>query len=50
MDKPVSAIMTPRERLVTVKEGASRDEVQRCCTSTASRRCWWSTTPSSCAG
>lgn len=28
MDSPVSAIMTPRERLVTVKEGASRDEVQ----------------------
>src|SRR6056297_2654128 len=25
MDAPVSAIMTPRERLVTVKEGASRD-------------------------
>ncbi|MGB5830937.1 MAG: IMP dehydrogenase [Thiohalocapsa sp.] len=29
MDAPVSAIMTPRERLVTVKEGASRDEVLR---------------------
>jgi len=27
MGAPVSAIMTPRERLVTVKEGASRDEV-----------------------
>ncbi|MGD8208048.1 MAG: IMP dehydrogenase [Thiohalocapsa sp.] len=27
MDAPVSAIMTPRERLVTVKEGAGRDEV-----------------------
>ena len=27
MDAPVSAIMTPRERLVTVKEGASRDKV-----------------------
>jgi IMP dehydrogenase len=27
MDAPVSAIMTPRERLVTVKEGATRDEV-----------------------
>jgi IMP dehydrogenase len=27
MDAPVSRIMTPRERLVTVKEGASRDEV-----------------------
>ncbi|HUS25425.1 MAG TPA: IMP dehydrogenase [Candidatus Binatia bacterium] len=27
MDQPVSAIMTPQERLVTVKEGAGRDEV-----------------------
>ena len=26
---PVSAVMTPKQRLVTVKEGASRDEVQR---------------------
>ncbi|MCL4316181.1 MAG: IMP dehydrogenase [Gammaproteobacteria bacterium] len=25
-DKPVSSIMTPKERLVTVREGASRDE------------------------
>ncbi|MDQ5910273.1 MAG: dehydrogenase [Pseudomonadota bacterium] len=27
MDAPVSAIMTPKERLVTVREGASREEV-----------------------
>jgi len=27
MDAPVSAIMTPQERLVTVREGASRDEI-----------------------
>ena len=27
MDAPVSAIMTPKERLVTVQEGASREEV-----------------------
>ena len=27
MDAPVSAIMTPRDRLVTVKEGADREEV-----------------------
>jgi IMP dehydrogenase len=27
LDEPVSAIMTPRERLVTVREGASREEV-----------------------
>jgi len=29
LDQPVSAIMTPKERLVTVKEGAERDEVIR---------------------
>jgi IMP dehydrogenase len=29
LDKPVSAIMTPRDRLVTVTEGAPSDEVQR---------------------
>ena len=29
LEKPVSAIMTPRERLVTVREGAPSDEVQR---------------------
>jgi len=28
LDLPVSAIMTPKERLVTVKEGASADEVK----------------------
>jgi IMP dehydrogenase len=28
MDAPVSSVMTPREQLVTVKEGASKDEVQ----------------------
>ncbi len=27
LDQPISNIMTPRERLVTVKEGASREEV-----------------------
>jgi IMP dehydrogenase len=29
LDKPVSAIMTPRDKLVTVREGAEADEVQR---------------------
>jgi IMP dehydrogenase len=29
LDQPVSAIMTPKERLVTVPEGAGRDEVVR---------------------
>lgn len=28
-DSPVSSVMTPQNRLVTVKEGASRDEVMR---------------------
>jgi IMP dehydrogenase len=28
LDEPVTAVMTPKERLVTVKEGASKDEVQ----------------------
>jgi len=28
MDAPVSAIMTPKERLVTVREGASREDVR----------------------
>lgn len=27
LDKPVSDVMTPKDRLVTIKEGASRDEV-----------------------
>ncbi len=29
LDAPVSTVMTPKERLVTVKEGASKDEVKR---------------------
>lgn len=29
LDEPVSKIMTPREKLVTVREGAGKDEVQR---------------------
>ena len=29
LDEPVSSIMTPREKLVTVREGAGKDEVQR---------------------
>ena len=29
LSKPISAIMTPRERLVTVREGAPSDEVQQ---------------------
>ncbi|HSH41397.1 MAG TPA: IMP dehydrogenase [Arenicellales bacterium] len=29
MNEPVRSVMTPREKLVTVKEGASREEVER---------------------
>lgn len=29
LDQPVSAVMTPEDRLVTVKEGASKQEVQK---------------------
>jgi IMP dehydrogenase len=29
LDAPVSSVMTPKERLVTVREGAPKDEVQR---------------------
>jgi len=29
MDEPVRSVMTPRERLVTVKEGASREQVEQ---------------------
>ncbi len=29
LDAPVSTVMTPKERLVTVREGAPKDEVQR---------------------
>ncbi len=29
LDQPVSAVMTPEDRLVTVKEGASKEEVQK---------------------
>jgi IMP dehydrogenase len=49
LDKPVAAIMTPRDKLVTVREGAEADEVQRLLHSTGSRRFSWSTTISTCA-
>jgi len=37
---PVKNIMTPRDKLVTVKEGASLEERSRSCTATASSACW----------
>ena len=49
MDAPVSEIMTPRERLITVRDGASIDEGKARCTSTSSSGCWWSMMISSCA-
>jgi len=32
--RPVSSVMTPRERLITVREGARRKRCSACCTST----------------
>jgi IMP dehydrogenase len=43
LDAPVSTVMTPRERLVTVRENSPRRRCSGCCTSIASRRCWSST-------
>lgn len=31
LDQPVTAVMTPKERLVTVKEGEARDVVMQKC-------------------
>jgi IMP dehydrogenase len=42
--QPVYELMT-KENLVTVREGVSAPRRRGCCTSTASRSCWWSTTP-----
>jgi len=44
LDAPVSSVMTPKERLVTVRENAPRTKCWRCCTSIASRKCSWSRT------
>ena len=49
MDATVGSIMTPREKLVTVKEGTDPEDVKRCCTKTALRKCWLSTKNLSCA-
>lgn len=34
LDQPVTAVMTPKERLVTVKEGETREVVLQKCTKT----------------
>ena len=49
LDDPVRNIMTRKDKLVTVTEGASQDKCCSCCTNIASRKCWWSTTGLSCA-
>jgi inosine-5'-monophosphate dehydrogenase (EC 1.1.1.205) len=38
LDAKVRDVMTPKERLVTVREGADKNEVASCCTSTAWKR------------
>lgn len=35
LDQPVTAVMTPKERLVTVKEGEAREIVLQKCTKSA---------------
>ncbi len=49
LDQPVSELMT-KENLVTVKESVARRRPSACCTSTASRSCWWSTTSIAASG
>jgi IMP dehydrogenase len=40
LDQHVRDIMTPRKRLVTVKEGVSKEDIVACCTSIA-WSAWW---------
>ena len=47
-DEPVSQVMTPKEKLVTVKEGRHATRYRACCTSTGSRKYWWWTRTSTC--
>lgn len=44
----VAAIMTPKDKLVTAREGTPLEEMKAKFTRTASRRCWWSTRTSTC--
>jgi IMP dehydrogenase len=49
LDQPVKAIMTPRKRLVTVKEGASVEDAKELIrASTVLSACWSSTTSFTC--
>jgi len=42
LDAPVSSVMTPKDRLIRCARTRPRIRYSRCCTSTASKRCWWS--------
>ena len=48
-DQPVTAVMTPKERLVTVREGEAREVVLKKCTSAAWKKRWWWMIPSICS-
>lgn len=48
LTQPVTAVMTPKERLVTVKEGEAREVVLQKCTKNALKKRWWWTTASTC--
>ena len=41
LDQPVANIMTPKERLVTVKEGADREIVRNYCINIVLKKYWW---------
>jgi IMP dehydrogenase len=49
LNQPVSVYMTPKERLVTVREGESREVVLPKCTKNALRKRWLWMTASICA-
>ncbi len=40
LDQPVSTIMTPKERLVTVEEVPAKAKFANCCIRTVSKKCW----------
>lgn len=42
-DEPVSRVMTPKERLITVRKARRGMRCKDCCAIIASRRCWWLT-------
>ncbi len=44
----VAEVMTPKDRLVTVKEGARRKKFEASCINIGLKNCWWSMIPLSC--